>query len=168
MALGAIDEAESSLVPPGLPGGAISEVLPGEGAPVARPREAGGPLPATAPVRTAPGDEPLVDLTVPGEPLLRVVDLGVRFGRDASAVDAVRGVSFDVARGETVALVGESGSGKSVTALSILRLLPYPQASHPSGRIAFDGENLLDASGEVLRRVRGGRVGMVFQEPMTS
>ncbi|MEI8360037.1 MAG: ATP-binding cassette domain-containing protein, partial [Deltaproteobacteria bacterium] len=95
--------------------------------------------------------------------LLRVVDLGVRFGTGTGAVDAVRGVSFDVARGETLALVGESGSGKSVTALSILRLLPQPQASHPSGRIEFDGESLLDAPAEILRRIRGGRIGMVFQ-----
>jgi ABC-type microcin C transport system duplicated ATPase subunit YejF/ABC-type microcin C transport system permease subunit YejE len=110
----------------------------------------------------------IADATVPGKALLRVVDLGVRFGTGTGAVDAVRGVSFDVARGETLALVGESGSGKSVTALSILRLLPQPQASHPSGRIEFDGESLLDAPAEILRRIRGGRIGMVFQEPMTS
>lgn len=129
-----------------------------------------GPPPGAEPPAESldPGGAPLVDSTLPGEPLLRIRDLSVRFGRGANAVDAVREVAFDLARGETLALVGESGSGKSVTALSVLRLLPYPQASHPSGRIEFDGEDLLRAPGEVLRRVRGGRVGMVFQEPTTS
>lgn len=101
-------------------------------------------------------------------PMLSVRDLHVRFGDGATAVDAVRGVSFDIARGETVALVGESGSGKSVTALSILQLLPYPLASHPAGRIEFQGENLVAASPQTLSRIRGNRIAMVFQEPMTS
>ena len=81
---------------------------------------------------------------------------------------AVRGVSFDIDRGDTVALVGESGSGKSVTALSILQLLPYPKARHPGGSIVFRGQELLGASERVLRRVRGNRIAMIFQEPMTS
>ncbi|WP_374300241.1 ABC transporter ATP-binding protein [Ferrovibrio sp.] len=100
------------------------------------------------------------------QPLLRVKDLSVRFGRDA---DAVKHVSFDIHRGETLALVGESGSGKSVTALSVLQLLPYPLASHPSGSIAFrGGEELVGATEPVLRDIRGNRIAMVFQEPMTS
>jgi microcin C transport system ATP-binding protein len=81
---------------------------------------------------------------------------------------AVRGVSFDINAGETVALVGESGSGKSVTALSVLQLLPPQSASHPSGEILFRGEDLLKASGHTLRRVRGSEIGIIFQEPMTS
>ncbi|MEC9344435.1 MAG: ATP-binding cassette domain-containing protein, partial [Pseudomonadota bacterium] len=77
-------------------------------------------------------------------PLLSVQDLSVAFAQGGRTNLAVDRVSFDIARGETVALVGESGSGKSVTALSILKLLPYPSASHPSGSIRFKGENLLD------------------------
>jgi len=100
--------------------------------------------------------------------LLSVRDLSVSFGHGDSAVKAVRGVSFEIGRGETVALVGESGSGKSVTALSILQLLPYPRAHHPTGSIRFDGDELVGAPEPVLRRVRGDRIAMVFQEPMTS
>jgi microcin C transport system ATP-binding protein len=100
--------------------------------------------------------------------LLEVEDLAVRFGEGSGAVDAVRGVSFTLDRGETFALVGESGSGKSVTALSILRLLPYPVARHPTGRIRFEGRELLGASEAGIRAIRGDRVAMVFQEPMTS
>ena len=103
-----------------------------------------------------------------GPPLLQVRDLSVTFDTPGSPVEAVRGVSFDVDRGETVALVGESGSGKSVTALSILQLLPYPLARHPSGSIRLRGQELVGASERRLRRVRGDRVGMIFQEPMTS
>jgi microcin C transport system ATP-binding protein len=104
-------------------------------------------------------------------PLLEVRDLAVSFaGRGGAApVEAVKGVSFTLDRGETLALVGESGSGKSVTALSILQLLPYPLASHaPGSSIRFDGEELVGAAPEALRRVRGDRIAMVFQEPMTS
>jgi microcin C transport system ATP-binding protein len=92
----------------------------------------------------------------------------VRFGSGRSAVEAVRGASFSIERGETLALVGESGSGKSVTALSILQLLPYPVASHPSGSIRLQGHELIGADGEMLRQIRGNRVAMIFQEPMTS
>ncbi|MCM0022063.1 MAG: ABC transporter ATP-binding protein [Tagaea sp.] len=103
------------------------------------------------------------------EPLLRVRDLSVQFdmgkGRKFLAVDRV---SFDLDRGETLAIVGESGSGKSVTALSILQLLPYPLASHPSGSIRFRGEELVGAGEAALRQVRGNRIAMIFQEPMTS
>jgi microcin C transport system ATP-binding protein len=103
-----------------------------------------------------------------GSTLLTVDNLRVRFGRGAEAVEAVRGVSFRIAPGETLALVGESGSGKSVTALSILQLLPYPNASHPSGSIRFQAVELIGAAGETLRRIRGDRIGMIFQEPTTS
>jgi microcin C transport system ATP-binding protein len=101
-------------------------------------------------------------------PLLSVQDLSVAFragGRDALAVDRV---SFDIQPGETVALVGESGSGKSVTALSVLKLLPYPSAHHPSGRVLFKGRDLIAASEDEMRSVRGADITMVFQEPMTS
>ncbi|MFN3362521.1 MAG: ABC transporter ATP-binding protein [Allorhizobium sp.] len=102
------------------------------------------------------------------EPLLSVRDLSVAFhqgGRESLAVDHV---SFDIQRGEIVALVGESGSGKSVSAASILKLLPYPAASHPSGQILFDGRDLMTASEPELRSVRGNDITMIFQEPMTS
>ena len=101
-------------------------------------------------------------------PLLTVRDLAVTFGTGDKAVQAVRGVSFDIARGETVALVGESGSGKSVTALSVLQLLPYPSASHPTGSIRFQDRELVGASTRDLLQVRGNRISMIFQEPMTS
>ncbi len=104
-------------------------------------------------------------------PLLDIRNLSVTFaGRGrAPPVEAVRGVSFSLDRGETLALVGESGSGKSVTALSILQLLPYPLAAHgPDSSIRFAGEELVGAPPEQLRRVRGDRIAIVFQEPMTS
>jgi microcin C transport system ATP-binding protein len=102
------------------------------------------------------------------EPLLSVSDLHVEFRQGENIVHAVRGLSFDINPGETLALVGESGSGKSVTALSILRLLPYPSASHPKGSIVFKGKELLHASDAELRGVRGNDISMIFQEPMTS
>ena len=86
----------------------------------------------------------------------------------ASVTHAVKNVSFDIGDAETVALVGESGSGKTVTALSILRLLPYPSASHPSGKILFKGENLLSLPPGASRKIRGNKISMIFQEPMTS
>lgn len=102
------------------------------------------------------------------EPLLKVENLSVAFGRDERRVDVVHEVSFALNPGETLALVGESGSGKSVTALSIMQLLPYPLASHPSGSILFKEQELVGASDAVLRQMRGDRIGMIFQEPMTS
>ncbi len=102
------------------------------------------------------------------EPLLSVRDLSVAFTQGGLTSTAVDHISFDVAKGETVALVGESGSGKSVSALSVLKLLPYPSASHPSGQILFGDENLLTKSEQELRKVRGNRITMIFQEPMTS
>ena len=101
-------------------------------------------------------------------PLLAIRDLSVSFDTPSGEVRAVRGVSLDIAKGETVGLVGESGSGKSVTALSILQLLPYPPARHPAGSIRFQGQELVGAGEATLRRVRGNRVAMIFQEPMTS
>ncbi len=100
--------------------------------------------------------------------LLRIADLSVSFGRGAREVRAVRSASFDIGRGETVALVGESGSGKSVTALSILQLLPYPTARHPAGSIMIDGEELLGAPSARMEKIRGNRVAIIFQEPLTS
>ncbi|WP_193368862.1 ABC transporter ATP-binding protein [Pelagibius marinus] len=103
------------------------------------------------------------------EPLLQIRNLSVRFQTPGGAADAVKKVSFDIAKGETVALVGESGSGKSVTALSILQLLPYPLARHPEGSsIKFNGQELVGAEGKLLREVRGDQISMIFQEPMTS
>lgn len=101
-------------------------------------------------------------------PLLQVDDLHVDFQTEHGQMHAVRGVSFDIHVGQTVALVGESGSGKSVTALSILRLLPYPAASHPKGRVLFNGEDLLHAEDKAIRGVRGNAISMIFQEPMSS
>ncbi|AWJ91036.1 ABC transporter ATP-binding protein [Azospirillum baldaniorum] len=100
--------------------------------------------------------------------LLQVRNLHVEFRSGGGAMHAVKGVSFDIAKGETLALVGESGSGKSVTALSILQLLPYPMARHPHGSIRFRGTELVGAEEKVLRDVRGDRIAMIFQEPMTS
>jgi microcin C transport system ATP-binding protein len=102
------------------------------------------------------------------EPLFAVWDLSVAFVSSGRTTLAVDRVSFDIGKGETVALVGESGSGKSVTALSILKLLPYPSAHHPSGKIFFKGRDLLPLSERDMRRVRGNDVTIVFQEPMTS
>ncbi|MGB7100574.1 MAG: ATP-binding cassette domain-containing protein, partial [Xanthobacteraceae bacterium] len=102
------------------------------------------------------------------DPLLSVRDLSVAFRAGGHETLAVDRVSFDIGKGETVALVGESGSGKSVTALSILKLLPYPAASHPSGTITFKGRNLLPLSERAMRQVRGDDITIVFQEPMTS
>ncbi|QDC02588.1 ABC transporter ATP-binding protein [Mesorhizobium sp. 8] len=101
-------------------------------------------------------------------PLLSIRDLSVAFTQGGAESLAVDHVSFDIAKGETLALVGESGSGKSVSALSVLKLLPYPSASHPSGEIRFDGKDLMALGEKDLRRVRGNKITMIFQEPMTS
>ncbi|MDE0702980.1 MAG: ABC transporter ATP-binding protein [Rhodospirillaceae bacterium] len=102
------------------------------------------------------------------ERLLTVDNLKVDFRVPDGTVHAVKGVSFHVDKGETLAIVGESGSGKSVSALSVLQLLPYPQASHPTGGITFRGEELMGAPKQVLRRIRGNRISMIFQEPLTA
>jgi microcin C transport system ATP-binding protein len=101
-------------------------------------------------------------------PLVDVRDLSVRFAAGPTVVDAVKNISFSVAKGEIVALVGESGSGKTVSALSILRLLPYPSASHPTGAIHYGGKDLLKAPGHTMRELRGEKISIIFQEPMTS
>ena len=105
--------------------------------------------------------------------LLKIEDLSVHFRmhdpiRKQVFVEAVKGVDLDIAPGECVGLVGESGSGKSVTAHSILKLLPYPRAFHPGGRILFRGQDLLPAGPERIRAIRGGCIAMIFQEPMTA
>jgi microcin C transport system ATP-binding protein len=102
------------------------------------------------------------------EKLLSIRDLSVAFGTGAREVLAVDRVSFDIAKGETLALVGESGSGKSVTALSVMKLLPYPAAHHPSGSISFKGRELLTMPENEIRHVRGNDITIIFQEPMTS
>jgi microcin C transport system ATP-binding protein len=102
------------------------------------------------------------------EPLLSVKDLSVAFRQGERQVLAVDGISFDIKKGETLALVGESGSGKSATALSIMKLLPYPAASHPSGEIMFKGLDLLSLPEREIREIRGADITIIFQEPMTS
>jgi microcin C transport system ATP-binding protein len=102
------------------------------------------------------------------EKLLEVADLSVGFRQGSRDTLAVDRVSFEIKKGETVALVGESGSGKSVTALSVLKLLPYPSAHHPSGSIRFKGQELLNLPEDKIRHVRGNDITIIFQEPMTS
>ena len=107
-------------------------------------------------------------ITSSHSPLLSVDDLSVRFKTPGGHFDAVKHISFSVEKGQTVALVGESGSGKSVTALSVLQLLPYPLAGHPNGSIKFNGEELIGQSEKKLRAIRGSQIGMIFQEPLSS
>ncbi|MBL8676824.1 MAG: ABC transporter ATP-binding protein, partial [Alphaproteobacteria bacterium] len=102
------------------------------------------------------------------KPLLSVENLSVNFKQQDKVIEAVKSVSFTLNPKETVALVGESGSGKSVTALSILQLLPYPKASHPSGHIYFHDHDLVNAPEKTLLPIRGNKIAMIFQEPMTS
>lgn len=100
--------------------------------------------------------------------LLAIEDLSVGFRHQQTVRTVVNDVSLQIEAGETLALVGESGSGKSVTALSILRLLPSPPVEYLSGDIRFHGESLLHASDQTLRGVRGNKIAMIFQEPMVS
>src|SRR5215813_14161306 len=102
------------------------------------------------------------------DPILSVSDLSIAFGHGSREVLAVDRVSFDIRKGETLALVGESGSGKSITALSVMKLLPYPAAHHPSGSIKFQGRELLTMKENQIRDVRGNDIAIIFQEPMTS
>ena len=102
------------------------------------------------------------------EPLLSVRDLRTHFHTDAGVVKAVDGVSFDVLPGEVFGVVGESGSGKSVTTMTIMGLLPQPPAKVESGEILWKGRNLLKLHDEELRKIRGGEIAMIFQDPMTS
>jgi microcin C transport system ATP-binding protein len=106
--------------------------------------------------------------TTDAAPLLSIRDLSVAFTQGGRTNLALDKASFDIRKGETVALVGESGSGKSISALSVLKLLPYPAASHPSGEIHFRGVDLLKADEKTMRKVRGNEISMIFQEPMTS
>ena len=104
----------------------------------------------------------------PGQPILAIDDLRTYFHTRDGIVRAVDGVSFELQKGETLSIVGESGCGKSVTAMSILRLLPEPPAKIETGSIAFEGRNLLEFSDQQMRAVRGNEISMIFQEPMTS
>jgi len=101
-------------------------------------------------------------------PLLQVQDLSIAFGHGENSNLVVSGVSFDLYAGETLAMVGESGSGKSLTAHAILQLLPYPLANHPSGKILFEGKDLLQLPEKKMRGIRGNRISMIFQEPMNA
>jgi microcin C transport system ATP-binding protein len=103
-----------------------------------------------------------------GTPLIRADNLSVAFRSGQTTNLAVKGVTFEVNPGETVALVGESGSGKTVSALSVMRLLSYPAASHPTGEILFEGRDLLKLSEAEMRDIRGAKISIIFQEPMTS
>ena len=100
--------------------------------------------------------------------VIDVRDLVTTFDTDAGVLTAVDGVSFSVRRGRTLGIVGESGCGKSVTALSIMRLLPQPMGRIAGGEVLFDGRNLATLPPEEMRHIRGGRIGMIFQEPMTA
>ena len=101
-------------------------------------------------------------------PLLRVKDLSVSFGHGSSEIKAVQNFHLTLQPGEVMALVGESGSGKSVSALSILQLLPYTHAHHPTGSIQFKGQELVGASSRIMQKIRGKEITIIFQEPMTS
>lgn len=103
-----------------------------------------------------------------GKKLLEVKDLSVSFHTYAGEVQALRGINFSVDRGETLAIVGESGSGKSVTVQTIMRLIPMPPGEIKNGEILFEGEDLVKTSPERMRELRGGKIGMIFQDPMTS
>jgi oligopeptide transport system ATP-binding protein len=107
-------------------------------------------------------------ISTSGQKILEVTDLRTVFGTRDGAVHAVNGVSFHLREGELLGIVGESGSGKSVTMMSLLKLLPIPPAEITSGRVMFSGRDLLQLEGEEIRRVRGGEIGFIFQDPMTS
>jgi peptide/nickel transport system ATP-binding protein/oligopeptide transport system ATP-binding protein len=107
-------------------------------------------------------------LSTSSTPLLKVRDLKTYFKTDAGWAKAVDGVSFDIQEGEVLGLVGESGSGKSVTALSVIRLIPEPPGKIVGGQIVYKGQDLLNLSWEEIRKVRGNEISMIFQEPMTS
>ena len=103
-----------------------------------------------------------------GDSLLQVKDLRISFSTYAGEVQAIRGASFDLRRGETLAIVGESGSGKSVAARSIMRLNPEANTKVRSGEILFEGQDILKLGEKQMQRIRGSEIAMVFQDPMTS
>src|SRR5215212_7060490 len=103
-----------------------------------------------------------------GDAILRVKDLEISFSTYAGEVQAVRGVSFDLRQGENLAIVGESGSGKSVTAKSIMRLLPEANTMIKGGEVVFEGQDILKLSEKQMKDIRGPKIAMVFQDPMTS
>ncbi len=127
-----------------------------------------GSLPSGSPSGLPGGLQSQTPPNESGDRLLEVKDLCVSFGHGEREVKAVKHVSLSIKRGETVALVGESGSGKSVTALSIMQLLPYPFAHHPCGSIQYEGQELVGAGPSIMRAVRGNDISVIFQEPMTS
>ena len=100
--------------------------------------------------------------------ILSVEDLYVDFHLPNHTINALKGVSFGIKKGETVALVGQSGAGKSITVMSVLQLLPYPMAKHPKGKICFNNENIIAYTKKQLQDVRGNGIAIIFQEPMTS
>ena len=99
---------------------------------------------------------------------IKINNLSVSFNIENKVSSAVKNISLGVAKGEALGIVGESGSGKSVTALSVLKLLPYPKAFHPTGQIFYKNKNILKLSEEELQKIRGNNISMIFQEPMTS
>jgi ABC-type microcin C transport system duplicated ATPase subunit YejF len=102
---------------------------------------------------------------MPDAPLLQIKDLSIHFATENGNVEAVKGVSLELARGETLAIVGESGSGKSVTGLALTRLLPEPPAVYKSGEILLQGRDVLKMSPHELRQIRGSKIAYIFQEP---
>lgn len=107
-------------------------------------------------------------MTDKNENLLSIKNLSTHFYTELGLVKAVQDVSFDIPLGKTLAVVGESGCGKSVTALSVMRLIPWPPGKIVAGNITFDGESLLETSESRMRQIRGNDIAMIFQEPMTS
>jgi microcin C transport system ATP-binding protein len=126
------------------------------------------PVPVEVMKREPVRHKPSISAKAKGDALLSVNNLSVDFSSDGVITHAVKGASFDIMPGETVALVGESGSGKTVSALSVMRLLPYPAASHPSGEVIYGGKDLLHMEEQQLRGIRGNQISMIFQEPMSS
>ena len=108
------------------------------------------------------------NLVMPEEPLLQVRDLRTYFKTEGGTAKAVNGLDFDIRKGEVLGLVGESGSGKTVTALSVLRLVPDPPGKIVTGTVHYKGRNLLQLTWDEIRQVRGKDISMIFQEPMTS
>lgn len=132
------------------------------------PNPGSGTQPAHGTTATAPDPAGAARTSTPDAPLLSVRDLAVEFTSGTQVARAVRGISFDVPHGKTLGVVGESGCGKSVTSLAILRLVPNPPGRIAGGRVLLEGTDLLQLSEPAMRSVRGKRISMIFQEPMTS